>query len=279
MTDNPMIQRTQLVELILARLAASEVELRRDFEASKGGVGVRHCVVDNLLPDDVAERIARAFPEPAGMRLMDSFRERKYTSKDFDRFDPLMAAITFAVQDPRVVEVVERITGIRGQIPDSTLYAGGLSAMTRGHHLGPHIDNSHEATRSFYRTLNLLYYVTPGWKLENGGNLELWDQRVRDKVTVVSQFNRLAIMETTPTSWHSVSPVVAEGARYCVSNYYFSPIPPTGSPYFNVTSFSARPEQPMLRLLARADNALRQTLRRLVPQGLGKQDLYQGPKP
>lgn len=271
--------RAALTDLICARLESSLPQLTAEFKASSDEVGVRYAVVDDLLPADIAQRIAAAFPAPTQMRLMDSFRERKYTSKDFDRFDPLMADITFAVQDPRVVEVVERITGIRGQIPDSSLYAGGLSAMVKGHHLGPHIDNSHEASRRYYRTLNLLYYVTPGWSLENGGNLELWDERVRKNVTIVSRFNRLALMETTPTSWHSVSPVVADGTRCCVSNYYFSPQSPTGEDYFNVTSFSARPEQPLLRLLARVDNGLRQGIRALVPQGLGKKDVYEGRKP
>jgi len=271
--------KEELVQLIVARLSADRDALKTAFQASKNEVGVRYCAVDDLLPQELAERIHRAFPQPSAMRLMESFRERKYTSKSFDQFDPLMADITFAVQDPRVVEVVEQITGIREQIPDASLYAGGLSAMVKGHHLGPHIDNSHEASRRYYRTLNLLYYVTPGWSLENGGNLELWDEQVRKNVTIVSRFNRLAIMETTPTSWHSVSPVVADGTRCCVSNYYFSPRSPTGQDYFNVTSFSARPEQPLLRLLARVDNGLRQGVRALVPQGLGKKDVYEGPKP
>lgn len=277
--SSSLFTRAALTDLICTRLTSSLTQLAAEFQASYDQVGVRHVVVDDLLPAEVAARIAAAFPAPAQMRLMDSFRERKYTSKSFDQFDPLMADITFAVQDPRVVEVVEQITGIREQIPDSSLYAGGLSAMVKGHHLGPHIDNSHEASRRYYRTLNLLYYVTPGWALENGGNLELWDERVRKNVTIVSRFNRLAIMETTPTSWHSVSPVVADGTRCCVSNYYFSPRSPTGQDYFNVTSFSARPEQPLLRLLARVDNGLRQGVRALVPQGLGKKDVYEGPKP
>lgn len=271
--------KEQLVELIVARLATERDSLQKAFQASRNEVGVRYCVVDDLLPHALAERIHQAFPKPSAMRLMESFREKKYTSKSFDQFDPLMADITFAVQDARVLAEVEQITGIREQIPDASLYAGGLSAMTRGHHLGPHIDNSHEGSRRYYRTLNLLYYVTPGWTLENGGNLELWDQRVRKNATIVSRFNRLAIMETTPTSWHSVSPVVADGTRCCVSNYYFSPRSPTGEDYFNVTSFSARPEQPLLRLLARVDNGLRQGVRALVPQGLGKKDVYKGPKP
>lgn len=272
------IDREELVDLILARLEPHVDGLSENFETSRKEVGIRYCVIDNLLPNDIAERISSAFPNPESMRLMNSFREKKYTSKRFDKFDPLVSDITFAIQDPRVVAVVEKITGIKDQIPDSSLYAGGLSAMIKGHYLGPHLDNSHDGLRTNYRTLNLLYYVTPNWSLESGGNLELWDERVRKNTTIVSHFNRMAIMETTPASWHSVSEVRVESVRKCVSNYYFSPRSPIGADYFNVTSFSARPEQPFLRLLAGVDNRLRQTLRKLVPHGLGKKDVFQGTK-
>jgi Rps23 Pro-64 3,4-dihydroxylase Tpa1-like proline 4-hydroxylase len=273
------MSKEEIVGLILERLKQEESALAEMFQRSATEVGVRYCFVDDLLPPALAERIYQAFPQPEAMRLMDSFREKKFTSKSFDQFDPIMKDITFAVQDLRVVELVSRITGIQEQIPDSSLYAGGLSAMVKGHYLSPHIDNSHEASRQYYRTLNLLYYITPDWKLENGGNLELWDKNVRKNATIVSRFNRMAIMETTPSSWHSVSPVAIDSTRCCVSNYYFSPRSPTGEEYFNVTSFSAWPNQPVKRLLARADNSLRQAVRAVAPDGLGKKDVYRGTKP
>jgi Rps23 Pro-64 3,4-dihydroxylase Tpa1-like proline 4-hydroxylase len=272
------IDREKLVNLVVLKLESLEKKLSADFDASIKEVGVRYCVVDDLLPIDVAESISDAFPNPESMRLMDSFREKKYTSKSFDKYDPLAGEMTFAIQDPRVIAVVERITKIKNQIPDPSLYAGGLSAMVKGHFLGPHIDNSHDGSRKFYRTLNLLYYVAPDWNLESGGNLELWDRNVRKNATIVSRFNRLAIMETTPVSWHSVSEVCTDMVRKCVSNYYFSSQSPTGKDYFNVTSFSARPEQPLRRILARLDNQLRQAIRKIAPDGLGKKDVYQGPK-
>jgi Rps23 Pro-64 3,4-dihydroxylase Tpa1-like proline 4-hydroxylase len=272
------LNRDVLIELIVNRLEAAKTDLRDYFSRSIDDVGVRYCVLDDLLPTDIVQRIHAAFPHVEDMRLMDSFRERKYTSKNFDKFAPLMGDITFAVQDPRVVRIVEEITGIKGQIPDSSLYAGGLSLMARGHFLGPHIDNSHEASRKYYRTLNLLYYVTPDWTLENGGNLELWDSSVRNNVTILSRFNRLVIMETNPWSWHSVNPIQTDQLRCCVSNYYFSPASPTGVEYFNVTSFSARPEQKALRAFTWADNKLRQIVRLVVPNGLGRKDHYKVPK-
>lgn len=266
----------KLVEIIVSRLEGQESELRRQFTDSASEVGIRYCVADDLLPAELASDVFRAFPPVDMMRLMKSFREKKYTSKNFENFNPLMRDVTFAIQDPRVVAVVERITGIKHQLPDVHLYAGGLSAMGKGHFLGPHIDNSHDGDRKFYRTLNLLYYVSPDWALECGGNLELWDRPVQKHATIVSQFNRLAIMETNPWSWHSVSEVAVDRFRFCVSNYYFSATSPTGSDYFNVTSFSARPEQRTRRMLAWCDNTLRQAIRTLAPTGLGKKDIYKG---
>lgn len=271
--------KEQLIQLISSRLAAERSRLAEAFRASAARVTARHCLIDDLLPEDVARRIHAAFPEPSRMRLMRSFRETKYTSKQFDEFDPLLADVTFAIQSRPVIEEVERITGIAQQVPDPRLYAGGLSMMGQGHFLNPHIDNSHDGDRRVYRTLNLLYYVTPDWSLESGGNLELWDDSVRTQETIVSRFNRLVLMETHPRSWHSVSPVMVDRVRCCVSNYYFSPRSPTGRDYFNVTSFSARPEQPVRRLVASADNVLRSAIRAVKADGLGRKDVYTGKTP
>ena len=228
-------QRDDLMALIVARLESCKGDLWRAFEQLKAEVGVRYCCIDELLPEELARRIHERFPMPESMRLMDSFRAKKYTSKSFDKFDPLLADITFAVQDPRAVELVELITGIEGQIPGAKLHAEGLHAMTQGHFMGPQIDNSHGSAHPNYRTLN------------------------------------------RPTSWHSVSPVKADRVRGCVSNDCFAPLSPTGRDYFNITAFSARPKQKLLRAAAWVDGRLRSAVRRLVPRGLGRKDVYEVP--
>jgi Rps23 Pro-64 3,4-dihydroxylase Tpa1-like proline 4-hydroxylase len=263
---------------IVNSLEKNKDTLKKQFMESSLEVGVRYCYLDQLLPEKTAYEIFESFPKKEEMRKMSSFREEKYTSKNFDQFKPILADITFAIQDPKVISIVEEITGIKNQIPDSTLYAGGLSLMEKDNFLNPHIDNSHEQTRMYYRTLNLLYYVTPDWKLEYGGNLELWDKKVKKNVTIVSKFNRLVIMETNPWSWHSVSPVVVEKQRVCVSNYYFSADSPIGDPYFNVTSFNGRPNQKIRRMYSYFDGKLRNFIRYLFPKGIGKVDVYHGKK-
>nr|AKR05593.1 hypothetical protein [Leptospira interrogans serovar Hardjo-prajitno]AKR05594.1 hypothetical protein [Leptospira interrogans serovar Hardjo-prajitno] len=200
---NLMKTQKELAIIIIDCLTKYKLELKDKFESSIQEVGVRYCYLDGLLLESGEIRIYCVFPDKVNMRLMSSFRERKYTSKKFDQFDQILKNMTFAIQDAGVIRLIEEITGIVDQSPDPSLYAGGLSLMEKGNFLNPHIDNSHEMTRSMYRTLNLLYYVNKNWSFEKGGNLELWDKKVKRNVTIESQFNRLVIMETNPWSWHS----------------------------------------------------------------------------
>jgi Rps23 Pro-64 3,4-dihydroxylase Tpa1-like proline 4-hydroxylase len=207
----------------------------------------------------------------SGFFSRESFREKKRTSANLDAYDPILADITFAIQDERVVAAVADIAEFEQIEPDPKLYAGGLSMMFHGDFLNPHIDNSHDATRGRYRRLNLLYYVSPDWKLENGGNFELWDDSRLVPKTIVSAANRLVVMETNKSSWHSVSKVLAHEARCCVSSYYFSKVSPDASTYFHVTSFTGRPNETLRRVIGSLDNTARNVVSKLLKVGRGKQ--------
>jgi len=267
------MDRAAIAEHIARKLEASLDEYKRDYHASKSPLATHFVSIPSLLPDDLARQIYGAFPQPTTMRRMSSMHERKYTLKQL-RSAPLVEECTFAFQHPRVVKVVEQITGSKALIPDERLYAGGISSMARGDYLHPHIDNSHDSERRLFRRLNLLYYMTPEWQVTNGGNLELWDDGVRERVTVPSSFNTLVIMETNKRSWHSVSEIRADEVRCCVSNYYFSRESPDGSDYFHITFFSAPPEKPVRRALARMDGHARMLLRRVKRAGFAKKDYY-----
>ena len=130
--------------------------------------------------------------------------------------------------------------------------------MVKDSFLNPHLDNSHDADQRCYRVLNSLYYVTPDWREDYGGNLELWDRGLDEpQRTIPSRFNRLVLMETNRSSWHSVSPVTQDGRRTCISTYYFRERALGSDDYFHSTSFRGRPGQKTRDLLLRADNALR----------------------
>jgi Rps23 Pro-64 3,4-dihydroxylase Tpa1-like proline 4-hydroxylase len=264
---SPKYLREAVADAILARLDENTVQAAAgQFQATKP---TQWFSVDNLLPEEMARTIYGSFPSPADMRERKTLREHKYVAAQMDRYDPQAEEALFAFQDPRVVERVTRITGMAGLLADPKLYAGGISLMSRGNFLNPHLDNSHNNDRSLYRVLNLLYYVSPGWELPNGGHLELWPHGVKgDPLTIPSLFNRLVVMTTGPESWHSVCPIVTDAPRCCVSNYYFSPHPVGDEPYFRVTSFRGRPEQPLRDLFLRMDGKLRQAIRKLRPEGV-----------
>ena len=260
------LDRQVMAEVIGQRLEAETARLREQWQ----GTGpISHFVVDDLLPAEWAERIRAAFPAPEQMVLKQSLREAKYVAAQMSKYDPLLEEIIYAFQAERVVRATGAITSLRGLEPDELLYAGGISAMTPGQFLNPHIDNSHDKARERYRVLNLLYYVSPGWQRAHGGNLELWPNGPGGApLTVDSAFNRLVVMVTDRHSWHSVSPNRTSQLRCCVSNYYFSKFPVGGEEYFHVTSFRGRPEQRLRNYVLRADELARMTLRKLFPTGI-----------
>ncbi len=268
--------KNKLIELICNRLESELGSLKKNFLSSGNSFHTRFTIVKDLLPKDLAKEIFNSFPNSEQMRFISNFREKKYTYKQLNKSKNL--EITFALQSKKVINLIEKITGIAHQKPDPTLYAGGLSLMKKNNFLNPHIDNSHNNNRKYYRRLNLLYYTTPDWKPEYGGNLELWDKKVNQSITIPSLFNNLVIMETNRDSWHSVSPIKYDGYRCCISNYYFSKQSPTNEEYFNVTTFTGRPNEKIKRLIAKLDNFTRKTVRIFFKKGIGKEDLFNAKK-
>ena len=265
-----MTNQEKLTLLILEKLQATSHSVRKQWKRPFG-TKTRHFIIDNLLGPTICKEIYNAFPlNGNGFFNRDTFREKKSTSADLSKYDKLLSDITYAFQDNRVVDSVSKLIDFKKIEPDPLLYAGGLSMMFRDNFLNPHIDNSHDRERKRYRRLNLLYYVSPDWKVENGGNFELWDEERVNQKTIVAAFDRLVVMETTKTSWHSVSRVLEDRPRCCVSNYYFSEISPDTSQYFHVTSFSGRPEEKIKKMLGIIDNFLRNFLSKTFKIGRGR---------
>jgi len=260
-----MHERTSIAGLILARLEPQATTLSENY---KNSGPIAHFHVDDLLPEALASSIASAFPPASDMHFKSTARERKYVSSQMNRHNSLVEEALFAFHDDRVVALIQKITGHPILHADPKLYAGGISRMEKECFLNPHIDNSHNIDRTLWRSLNLLYYISPEWKRENGGHLELWPNGMKEAPTVIeSRFNRLVVMATHQHSLHSVSPVVVNDARNCISNYYFSEIPMHADQKFHITAFRGRPEQKLRDLMLRGDAMLRAGLRKIKSGG------------
>lgn len=263
-----VISREDIAALIATRLEENLEDLKAQYAASGP---IHYFAIDHLLPETLAQDIAASFPQSSAMKFKSTARERKFISSQMNQYPKLLEDALFAFHDPRVIALVEQITNHTPLFADPMLYAGGISAMENGGFLNPHIDNSHDKERKHWRSLNLLYYISPQWQTHFGGNLELWPHGVKDApITLASRFNRLVVMATHHHSLHSVSPIHADSARNCISNYYFSSKPMRDDQPFHITAFRGRPEQPMRDLLLRIDAGLRQSLRKLKSGGFFK---------
>lgn len=243
--------KKQLITLIVKRLKENQERLKQEFFFTHPIKVARHFALDDLLPLELAEKIYEYFPKPREMHLLRMKGKIKLKYSHLKDTHSLLQDINAAIQDPAVVAAIEEITEIKNQIPDPTRFAGGISTLLKGYYINPHLDNSHDVEmKRYYRTLNVLYYVSPNWTVQNGGNYEVWDADIQNCIQVPSFFNRLVVMETHRTSWHAVNPVLCDQPRCAIFNYYFSEQSPEGEDYFfDAPSFKARPEQKFRRAI------------------------------
>jgi Rps23 Pro-64 3,4-dihydroxylase Tpa1-like proline 4-hydroxylase len=259
--------RKDIATIIITNLNENKEVLKAQFLKSEDTIG--YFFMDDVLPKELALEIHAKFPTSAEAVRKKNLREFKFTAYQMDTYDTLLEEVIYAFQDKRVIQLVSEICGLEKTFGDEHLYAGGLSLMEKDNFLNPHLDNSHDKDRNRWRVLNLLYYVTPDWTLANGGNLEIWPNGLKhSQTTLESKFNRLVVMTTHHRSWHSVSKVLKNDIRCCVSNYYFSDMPLLASDKFHITTFRGRSSEKVKDLFLRIDNALRSNARKIFKKGV-----------
>lgn len=237
-----------------ARLAAH----RAEFAAA---APFPHVVLDDFLPDEIADALAAEFDEPAiAWQPLHHVNERKSVFGDLARMGPVASSTIGALHSPEMRGALERLTGIAGLIGDPDLDGAGLHRTGPGGHLNVHTDAlAHGKRRTWSRQLNLILFLNRDWSEDYRGELELWDAGVRHCVRRIAPvFNRCVLFQTTPVSFHGVPEGVAcpDGrSRKSLALYYFRdeahvvPLRPT--------HYVPRPRDAFARrVLIRADRAL-----------------------
>ena len=259
--------KKKIASLIYQKLSLQKERLKNQFLNTKNTIGFFY--LDDLLPPELALEIFKNFPDTKDTVERKSLKEHKYTAFQMDKYNPILEEVIYAFQDKKIVAIISEICGIKNIFPDEFLYAGGLSLMAKNNFLRPHLDNSHDKDRNRWRVLNVLYYVTPDWQIENGGNLEVWPNGITEQpLTITSKFNRLVVMATHQKSWHSVTKVTVNKVRCCVSNYYFSDVPLLTSDQFHITTFRGRPKEKIKDFVLQLDNGVRSLVRKLFKKGI-----------
>ena len=253
------MDRSQISNLILTRLNHLNINSLSDKYEQSGKIN--YIVIDNLLPYELASELSDLFPIEEELKHLNMLQENKFVGVHFSESQKLIEECLYSFQEKIVIEAISKITKIKDLVGDPKLYAGGISSMSKGCFLNPHIDNSHDLKMERYRRLNLLYYVNKEWnQKEDGGELVLYPKGIKNKeINIPIDFNRLVIMRTDNRSLHGVKKITSKlNRRKCISNYYFSDESPTKKNYYHSTSFRGFKNQSVKGAVLRL-NALSRT--------------------
>ena len=169
-----------------------------------------HSVIDNFLDENIALKLSNEVLDyhSPNWFVYDNPLEVKKALNNWYFFPPKTYDFFQYLNSPEFIEKLENLTGIKGLQPDHGLHGAGWHIQGQGSKLNVHLDYSIHPKLNLLRKINFIYYLTPDWQPEWGGNLEFWshDKETnlpKEKVTTIDyKFNRLVLFDTDQNSWH-----------------------------------------------------------------------------
>ena len=166
-----------------------------------------HIVIDNFLPIQLANEILLNFPVNRGLNSeyennYKGIQEHKRQIFPNSTNSFCRNIFGFFNSSP-FLQFLEGLTTIDGLISDSYFHGGGFHEISNGGKLGVHADFRINEQLHLSRRINVLIYLNDNWQDEWGGQLELWDKDMKNRVQSISPiFNRCVIFNTDANSYH-----------------------------------------------------------------------------
>jgi 2OG-Fe(II) oxygenase superfamily len=187
-----------------------------------------HIVIPDVLRS-APKAILPSFPPPDApiwRRLPETYQLGKMTLSNIERIPAPFDGLLCELMQPAALDFLERVSGIRGLIPDPYLDGAGLHCSTTGGVMAPHTDTHINHRLGLYRRVNILVYLNPGWEEADGGCLELFDESDvhHPALTIVPGWGTMVIFQSDAHSVHGFTkPIAATGrARRSLAMYYYT---------------------------------------------------------
>jgi hypothetical protein len=206
-----------------------------------------HIVMDDFLDAGLLRRLVDQFPDREGRTYFDRAQERfKYQFDPNTVESPLVRNLLAELNGEPFMAFLEKMTGIEGLISDPYYSGGGLHETLAGGHLSIHADFNVHKEMQVERRLNLLIYLNDDWPEDYGGQLELWDKKMRAAATsILPVLGRAVVFSTTLQSFHGQPDPVKcppDRSRRSIATYYYTAFPRVAEPKQRSTTFQTRPE-------------------------------------
>lgn len=208
-----------------------------------------HVVIENFFAEEAAEALFEQFPLPTNSSLpwhhYDNPIEQKYSLDDFSKL-PYVQKVIDQLQSVETITLLQTLTGVADLEADPHLHGAGLHAYPNGGKLDMHLDYCIHPVSGKERRCNLIIYLNKDWKTEYGGDLELWDEKLTNRTSLVSpSWNTAIIFKTNDISYHGLPRAIKcpEGSyRKSLAIYYVSPKTVGALPRYKA-EFHPTPEQ------------------------------------
>jgi hypothetical protein len=191
-------------EILNPRLRSRKEALSKEFREADP---FPHVVIEDFFSPDMAERLLEDFPSFQDRYARGEMGDvgRKAEHRNVRDISDAYREVDDFIQTPEFLNLMSEISGISGLMYDAEYHGGGTHENVDGASLYTHVDFNYHP-KGWHRRLNLIVYLSPEWKDEWGGNLELhsnpWDPSDDYARTVPATFNRGVLFETSERPWH-----------------------------------------------------------------------------
>jgi len=191
----------------------------------------KYYVIDNFLEHDHAKQLSEEFIDynSPNWFVYNNPLEIKKASNNWYFFPPKTYQFFQYLNSSEFIKKIQDITGTNKVYPDLGLHGSGWHIQGKDSKLNVHLDYSMHPKLNLLRKFNLIFYLTPDWNTNWGGNLEFWSHDSttnlpKEKIiTIENKFNRALLFDTSQNSWHGFNDPIKcpEGVyRKSIAMYY-----------------------------------------------------------
>jgi hypothetical protein len=192
----------------------------------KSSLPIKHLVIDNFLPEFLANKISEEWPIKPSVEINTEYNKRVFF-RDFDHFGEHTKLLVNYLNSSLFLNKLCDKLEFEELYSDLELENGGLHETKRGGFLGMHLDNLLHSTTGRLRKLNLIVYFEKNWPANNGGNLVIESLESGQSKEIEPLFNRAVIFELNRNALHGApAPVqgINNSTRKSLALFYYGEI-------------------------------------------------------
>lgn len=191
----------------------------------------KHIVIDNFLPQHVAQQLLIEFPpsdDASWERSHDEgieIKSRSMWTSEFDIPEGLVDVIRVFNSAP-MLRAMSKALEIPKLVSDPYYTGGGLNLSEKNGLLDVHVDGNYHDASGMNRRVNLLFYLNPNWQSNWGGEFGIYDNDGEALVKSIEPImNRCVIFDTHDTSYHGLPNPIdfpTDDPRRSILLYYYT---------------------------------------------------------